>query len=389
MSGHFAVALIFISLGAFIIPFLARRVRIPVAAAEILFGFFLTLVGPGHKMVTMEWFEVLSEIGFITLMFLAGLEIDLAELWQHGKQKLALGVRFFLGALVTSLVAGMLIGLHPFVALALALIAAGIVLPTLKEHGVGENRMEELMVIALMGEFLSIMVLTLVDLSAKANDWTEVLIHLGGVGAVVAVTLVLLVGGRLMVWWFPEPHEKLMLAPDPMEVGIRAALALMFFMAGLAILLGIEAILGAFLAGVIFASVFKERTELEEKLSGWAYGFLIPLFFMSVGMRFDLAQLDTDTILGLMPPLIGILVLNRLAGAMALPHRQPWRERATGAVLLSAPLTLWVVSASIGEHTGLIDTGSADALILLALLTSIVAPTLFRRWEPRVGHHGG
>jgi len=116
---------------------------------------------------------------------------------------------------------------------------------------------------------------------------------------------------------------------------------------------------------------------------------LIPLFFMSVGMRFDLAQLDTDTILGLMPPLIGILVLNRLAGAMALPHRQPWRERATGAVLLSAPLTLWVVSASIGEHTGLIDTGSADALILLALLTSIVAPTLFRRWEPRVGHHGG
>ena len=78
---------------------------------------------------------------------------------------------------------------------------------------------------------------------------------------------------------------------DPDEIGIRFSLALLFVFVGLAILLDMDPILGAFMAGAIFAFVFRDSGDLEERLSGFAYGFLIPIFFISVGVRFPLDAL--------------------------------------------------------------------------------------------------
>ena len=74
---------------------------------------------------------------------------------------------------------------------------------------------------------------------------------------------------------------------DPEEMGIRSSIALMLTLVGVAVLFDIEYILGAFLAGTLFAFTFPNRGSLENSLKGFSYGFLIPIFFINIGLNYD------------------------------------------------------------------------------------------------------
>jgi Trk K+ transport system NAD-binding subunit len=143
--------------------------------------------------------------------------------------------------------------------------------------------------------------------------------------------------------------------------------------------LGIEYILGAFLAGVIVSSLSGgEVTVLQEKLDAFGYGFFIPIFFVMVGVGFDLrALLGSREALILVPLLVGMSYAVKLVPALILRLRFTWRETIAAGMLVSSRLSLIVAAAAIGLDLGVITDAVNSAIILIAVITCTVSPIVF------------
>ena len=200
-----------------------------------------------------------------------------------------------------------------------------------------------------------------------------------------ALIALVLLGLKRFAWWYPEKFERLFEPNDPDEMGIRTSLALMFVFVGLSHLLGVEAILGAFFAGAVFAMVFRHRGQLEQKLKGFSYGFLIPIFFIYVGVRFDVQALMRPGVLLGALALIGVAVgLKVLAASLLKLQHFSLREVLAAGTLLSARLSLVIAVAALGARLNLVDRELESQVILLAIVTATVSPTLFRALAPKL-----
>jgi Kef-type K+ transport system membrane component KefB len=153
------ISMFLILFGVAVIPFLARRLRIPSAALEIVYGMllfnFLLRQRP-------DWFDLLRELGFIYLMFIAGMELDLRAIRKSGKS-----LWYVLVCLLSFVLTPLLFvffGQSFYLGVAVAMISAGIVIPVLKELGLSRTSFgRDIVGVALTGELLSIVVLALID----------------------------------------------------------------------------------------------------------------------------------------------------------------------------------------------------------------------------------
>ena len=159
----------------------------------------------------------------------------------------------------------------------------------------------------------------------------------------------------------------------------------MLVFVGVAELLGVEAVLGAFLSGTVFAYVFRERGGLERKLTGFSYGFLIPIFFINVGMSLDATVLvDPDVMAGDLLPLLVIAAAAKLLPSLLLVFRGlSLREALAAGVLLSARLSLIIAVADLGVRIGVIDATLELVIVALAVISSFTAPVGFRLLLPQ------
>ncbi|MEJ2110293.1 MAG: cation:proton antiporter [Acidobacteriota bacterium] len=346
-------SIILIAIAAFMLPLLAARMRLSAVTLEILFGialgpFALNLVEQSAML------DYLAEFGFYLLMFLSGFEIDFGNIEKQGPRQLALGGFTF----------AVTLGLSYWMAHAL---------------GYGPFRLGQFILIAaLMADFLTLVGATVFALIYEHGLGWSIL----NVPVLFLMTAVLLVILKRVVWWRPEWFERLFRSNDPSELGIRASLALMFVIIGLSLILDIEPILGAFLAGTVFALVFRHRGSLEQQLSGFSYGFLIPIFFINVGLKFELSVLKEPGIFILALELIGAALIVKLLPPFLVLRRLPVREVFASGVLLSARLSLVIAVAEVGTRIGLMTPGLFSSVILLALVTSTFAPTCFRFLAP-------
>lgn len=374
-----ALTVILIGVAAFVLPLLGSRIRVPAFVLEIAFGI---LVGPhvldliGHSPVI----EYLAELGFLLLMFLAGFEIDFGQLERQGIGPVATGLAVFLLTLLLAAGSAQMLGHGPFVTLVLATTSVGLVVPTLRATGVAPTPLGQMILIsALLADFLTLVGVTIYAIVAEHGFGPSLL----GFPVLVLAILVVLVGLRRLAWWYPEKFERLFAPEDPEELGIRASLALMFVFVGLSYLLQVESILGAFMAGSVFALIFRHRGALERKLSGFSYGFFVPIFFIEVGARFDLPAIMTPGALHQAVALIALALMVKVVAAMVLfVRRFSTREVLAAGVLLSARLSLIIAVASLGVRLGLIDRVLESEAVLLAMVTAIVSPALFRVLAP-------
>jgi Kef-type K+ transport system membrane component KefB len=368
-------AILLVLTGTAVIPFIARRFRIPSSALEIVFGFLLFNFVIAQR---PEWFEVLHELGFIFLMFIAGMELDIAPLLRSRR---ALWLALVpLASFILAPCLFVAIGQPYFLGIAVALISAGIAIPVLKESGLSDQPIGQTIIkIALIGEFFSILALTVLDAVNKHGITFEAAFELGKLAALLGLALLLLKLLYLLAWWFPERVTKVMESEDPVEEGIRAVVTVAFLGAVLAVLAGAEAILGSFLAGTIFSYVFRNRRRFEEKINAVGFGFLVPFFFVGVGSRLDLALLTSPAVV-LQALFLTLMILA--SNLVVLPLHGPLglslREAFSVTLLLSAPLTMIVVAGTLGMRMGLVDPETNGALILTALLASFIYPSLFR-----------
>ena len=147
--------------------------------------------------------------------------------------------------------------------------------------------------------------------------------------------------------------------------------------------MGVENILGAFLAGVV-VSLLSPGKDFVHQLDSFGYGFLIPIFFVMVGVGFDFASLfENPSILMLIPVVLVLLFLTRMVPTLFLKRWFTWTEAVSSGILLTSTLSLAIVAATVSLQMGIISEGMNSAIVLVSILTCFISPILFARISPK------
>jgi Kef-type K+ transport system membrane component KefB len=376
-------ALVVFYSGAFLMPLVAARVNVPAAVAEILFGLGVSFLGLVQANATTDF---LAELGFIYLMFLVGLEIDFNRIEKEGTRTVVVASAVAIAILVWAGLVVRFLGLPPFMSLVLGAMSVGVLLVSLIEVGASQSRWGQLLLlVGSIGEFLTLIALTFFDLVTRHGIGWELGLSALEVALLLLVVFVLLASLRLVVWWFPHSFQRWVRIEDPSELGVRFGFVLMLGLATLAAWVGLEAILGAFLAGMLFTYVLRETGPLETKLTALGQGFFVPIFFINVGVTFDWGALGDPRAVGkTLLYLAGLsLVVKGVPSLALLLLRIRLRAVAAGIFLLATPLTLLVAIAALGLKLGVIDPSMSAAVILLAIVSGVLFPTAFKILAPK------
>jgi Kef-type K+ transport system membrane component KefB len=367
---------------ACIAPVLAASrpsLRLPSVVLEIVLGI---VVGPALlDLVHVDLpLDVLSLLGLAFLLFLAGLELDPKRL-RGGMGRIgAAFVASFLICLVFGFGVALIGETHQplFVAIALASTSLGLVVPVLHDAGVTDTAFGQLaLAAAMVAEFGTILMLSLLFSNSSTTPEAEIaLLALFGVSVVVAAFALVRVGH----WpWVSATLARL--ENTSAQLGVRLAMALLVLMAFLASKLGLETILGAFVAGALLRVVDPHErlchTAFRSKMDAIGYGFLVPTFFVASGIRLDVQSLlDQPHHLVLVPYFLLALLAGR--GLPALFYRRllgPRRALAAG-LLQATSLTFIVIAAHLGTQLEVFDDATAAALVLAGLLSVVLFPPL-------------
>jgi len=375
---------------AFLVPILLSRFRrIPVVVGEILAGI---LIGPsvlGWVHTEDPTLEILAEIGFAFLMFLSGLEIDFSILFaasRPGQDKkkspiLVAGLSFLLTVAFAAGIGFWLTSAgfvkDPWImTLILSTTSLGVVVPVLKEKKMSSSGLgQTILLSALLADFLTMFMIT-VYIAIRSTGLTLNILLIG-----------LLFIPVLLLYQFGQQHlrrpivRRLLeeLADATSQIKVRGAFALMIAFVVLAELIGAELILGAFLGGVL-ASLLSEADDekIRHKLDAIGFGFFVPLFFVYVGVRFDLqAFLNNREAWVLLPILLVAAFAIKMISALVFRFAYSWRESLSSGILLSARLSLIIAASAIGVRLGAISESTNAAIILVAALTAMFAPLGF------------
>jgi Kef-type K+ transport system membrane component KefB/Trk K+ transport system NAD-binding subunit len=382
--------LLLVVLLAFLVPILlARFRRIPVVVGEILAGI---LIGPsvlGLVHADEQTLELLAEIGFAFLMFLSGLEIDFSILFaasRSGKDvkkspMLLAGLSFlltvvFAGGISIWLTRAGFVQDPWMMTLILSTTSLGIVVPVLKEKKMSSSNLgQTILLSALLADFLTMFLIT-------------VYIAIRSTGLSLNILLIgLLFIPVLLLYQFGERHlrrpivRRLIeeLADATSQIKVRGAFALMIAFVVLAELIGAELILGAFLGGVL-ASLLSEPNDekIRHKLDAIGFGFFVPLFFVNVGIQFDLhAFLTSPAAWVLLPILLAAAFSIKVISALVFKLAYSWKETISTGLLLSSRLSLIIAASAIGLKMNVISVSTNAAIILIAALTAMFAPLGF------------
>lgn len=375
---------------AFIVPIVLHRLRlkmIPVVVAEIVAG--LIIGKSGFNLIQEDpWLELLSLFGFIFLMFLSGLEIDFASFRSNTRASKAAKIHpvkaaFVIFALIFIMSCGLSLLLtwigvisDPFLmTLIISTISLGVVVPVLKENKIIDSPIgQTILLIAVISDLVTMVLLAVYIsfISANASEMWLILIFFAAV-----------VGIYFIARRYVADRVFKVLQKGTVQIGTRAVFALILLFVVISESLNVETILGAFLAGVI-VSLLAPNKEFVKQLDSFGYGFLIPIFFVMVGVNMDLLDLFTDLeMLLLIPLLLLAIYVSKMVPALLLKRWYSWREVAGSGMLLSSTLSLVIAAATVAYEVDIISQSMQGALIFVAVLTCIISPIFFSQWFPK------
>ena len=392
LSNNFYPLLLIVVL-AFLVPLLLSRFRsVPVVVGEIVAGVIIGISGL-NLVEHSTTIDVLGDIGLAFLMFLAGMEIDLKRLFQQSGQRsttesskpfnlLAVSGGIYALTLVLAIPGGFFLnwlGLESNPWLLVFILSAtslGVVLPVLKQRGLMASMPGQVVFFtALLADFITVLLLTIFIITLNRGLDLEVF----SVGLLfVAFFVFYQLGGRL---FRINAVRRLVeeLSHVTVQIKVRGAIAILMAFVVLAGVLGVELILGAFLAGMIITALRSpDDVDFVHKLEAFGYGFFIPLFFILVGVNLDLgAVVESPQILLITLVLVVVSFAIKFLSALPLRRWLSWQEVTSASLLLDTHLSLEIAVAIIGVRLGLISQSANAAIILFALLTVLIMPLLF------------
>ena len=353
--------------------------RLPAIVVEILLGIAVGPQGLGWAS-NDEPVAVLSLIGLAFLLLLAGLEIDFTRLRGRVLRLTALGyVISFCIALVVGfgLRAGDLVRSPLLVAIILSATGLGVILPILKDAGATSSSFGQVVIAgASIAEVGPIVLLSLFFSGKSSGLGAKLVLLVGFALFVLAIALTILGLERSM----RLSQTLVRLQDTTAEIRVRGAFLLLALFVVLASRFGLEAILGAFLAGATLKLV--DRDEMmthaffHKKLEAVGFGVFVPFFFVSTGIKLDVSSLfASSSALARVPIFLGALLLVRGVPALFYRGFAERRGQVVAAGLLQATsLSIPVVAGQIGVDLGLIRPTNYVALVAAGLVSVVVFP---------------
>jgi len=369
-----AVTLVIVFAGVVVLPPLARRARIPVIVAELLFGMLIgdSLFGliPEHPVI-----EFFSAFGLVYLMFLAGLETDFGRMrWPVFKKVIVIVLVSVSVPFLSGVLLAFWVGIHPLLLGTLfCTTSLGLVLPLLKDIKFSKRIAQLLLTSVVLVDIISLFLLAFVLATIQGS--LEIRFLYSFVAVLVLFFLPWLINKRKL-------RKKIvarLFKKSYFDLEMRVAFALIFLLAAVSSQLGFHSIVGAFIAGLLISEILPKATLEEEKLQSFGYGFFVPLFFIFTGAKVDLpavfssvhgiAVLLAIIAVGMFSKAIGVAVAAKFSGL-------DLRKSTAFGLFHTARLSLIVAAADISIRLGLIDENLFATLIILAIVSATVAPAL-------------
>jgi Kef-type K+ transport system membrane component KefB len=368
-----------------LVPMLAERVRVPSIVALVLSG---TVVGPTVLGLVERdgLIATLGTVGLLYLMFVAGLELDLDDFAANRRHAMGFGVLTFAFPMLigTAVIAAM--GFELLAAILLASCWASHTLltyPTFRRFGTQSNTAVATSVGAtIITDTAALLVLVVV---ARA--------HQGELGAEFWLTLIpsLLALLAVIMWALPKLASWFFAGPgQDRSLRFLFVMVALFTSAALAELAGIEAIIGAFLAGLALNRLVPNSSLLMDRVEFLGSTLLIPIFLLSVGMLIDPAVLTDPQTLAIAGGFVAVALGAKLLAAVSAGKlfRYSWPEIGAMFSLSSAQAAATLAAVIIGLQVGLIDTDTVNAVVLVILVTCVISSWAAGRWAPLLERPG-
>ena len=370
-----------VAFGAPLLLGLFPKIRLPSAVLEIVVGI---VIGPA----VLGWVErdlpiqILALVGLAFLLFLGGLEIDLHRLRGRLLRVAATGFGLSLAiALLVSLgldAAG-LVETPLIVAVIVSSTGLGVVIAVLKDSGESASEFGQLLIVgASLSDFGAIVLLTLLFSRDASSPGSRALL-LGGFALLALVAGIAIAGaGR----WDRLSRALTILQDTTAQIRVRGSMVLLVGFVALAETLGLETILGAFIAGAILSAVDRDRMmthpAFRQKLEAMGFGLFIPVFFVSSGLAFDLTALTSSASAMARVPvfLAALLVVHAVPVTLTSRGLVGGRRAVAAGLLQSTTLSFVVATAAIGMELGLLGRATGAALVAAGLLSVLVFPVV-------------
>ena len=370
------VALFVVLLAAKLGDELFKRLGQPALVGEILAGI---VIGPSLLGLVEpdETLEVFAELGVVFLLFWVGLETRLSDMRDVGATAARVGALGVVVPFAAGYGAGLLLGksgaTSVFLGAALVATSVGITSAVLIElQALATTAARTILGAAVIDDILA-MVLLAVAVGVAAEGGVDLASITVVIALAVGFVVFVAIGGTRLVARWPDVFH----APRFSESPLLPAVILCLGLAAFAAQIGLAAIIGAFLAGMVVAET-KDRHDFEEEVAP-LYAFFPPFFFVFIGLE---VELDAFTDAGTLALLAGITALAFATkfGAAWVAARPMGREDARVVALGMVPRgEVGIIVAGIGATAGVVEADLFAVIVGMSIATTLIIPPLLRR----------
>lgn len=352
-----------------------KRLKQPTLIGEILAG---VIIGPAALGIVEpnQTLEVFAELGVVFLLFWVGLETRLSDLAKVGGTATRVGVFGMVLPLIAGFFGAKLIGetteTSLFVGAALVATSVGITSAVLLDlKALKTKAARTILGAAVIDDVLALILLSIVVGIADTGgvDLVSILI-------VIGVSLAFLVfvglGGTRVVRRWPDIFH----APKFAESPLLPAIILCLGLAAIAAQIGLAAIIGAFLAGMIVAET-RDQHDFEKEVAP-LYAFFPPFFFVFIGLQVELSAFSDPLMFGALIAVTVIAAVTKFAGAWIGARAMGARESLIVGVGMIPRGEVGIIVAGIGLTKGVIDGDLFTVIVGMSVLTTLIAPALLK-----------
>lgn len=383
-----STSLVLIALLAILAPlaarFLERVVKVPIVVFEIVLGI---LLGPSLLgwIQSTAFTDTLADFGLAMLFFVAGNEIDFALIRGRPANRAATG---WIISLALGIAAGFILvpaaGAAVIIGVALSSTALGALLPILRDEGRSRSPLGvAVTALGAAGEFGPLIAISVFFSGRQLGPATAVLL-----GFVLLTGLAIVLASRSRHTLLHSQVTRTLHTSG--QFAVRAIMFILTVLVVLSMVLGLDMLLGAFAAGVLWEVAMarapeKDRTVIEAKTDAIAFGFLVPVFFIDTGIDFDLGALTgSPAALALVPLfLLLLLVIRGFPALLAAPAHSTFADKRAIMLFGATGLPIIVAVTAIGKDQDLITSGMASALVGAGMLSILAFPLLALRQHQR------
>jgi Kef-type K+ transport system membrane component KefB len=371
-TSSFFVIVLVAAIAAITVAVVPKGIAPPVVVLELLTGIVVgpQVLGLAHSSDFIDFF---SNLGLGMLFYFAGYEIDFERIegapLKLGALGWALSVALAYGIAGLLAMAGIVVSFL-YAGSALATTAIGTLIPILKDNGGLKTRFGTYLLAAGgAGEFGPILLVTLVFTTASPLHEAAILI------AFVFLALGVALASMRLAWRGWQAFEQTYEASS--QLAVRITVVLVFGLVLLASKLGLDVLLGGFVAGMITRAALRghELRVFESKLTAVGFGFFVPFFFITSGLEFNLDALGSVGALAKMVLFFGLFLVVRGAPALLLYRKVlSATERRALAFFSATELPLVVAITAIAVDAGKMRTSTSAGLIGAAILSTLIYP---------------